>query len=164
MGRIVSCYLEKSELQFNNVATGTSSHDFDKTWGWGFGPQGSLHSFMCPSLDKYSVFGAHVKSVVGLLGAAEGILSVSSDYVRMHTRGGVPILTFRWLRSEISLIRKCAIQGEMSSLVTICQVTGWAQSSYGLPLMDVWPWTELAFNSCSVLWASHGLSFAWGPL
>ena len=95
MGRIVSCYLEKSEVKFYNDATGTSSHDFDKTWGWGFGPQGSLHSFMCPSLDKYSVFGAHVKSVVGLLGAAEGILSVSSDYVRMHTRGGVPILTFR---------------------------------------------------------------------
>lgn len=124
MGRIVSCNLEKSEVQVNNDATGTSSHGFDKTWEWGFGPQGSLHSFMCPSLDKYSVFGAHVKSVVGLLGAAEGILSVSSDYVRMHTRGGVPILTFRWLRSEIFLIRKCAIQVEMSSLVTICQVTG----------------------------------------
>jgi len=57
--------------------------------------QGSLHSFICPTLDKYSVFGAHPSAVVGLLGAAEGILSVCSEYIRMHTRGGVSMLSFR---------------------------------------------------------------------
>ncbi|KAG0613820.1 hypothetical protein M758_6G131500 [Ceratodon purpureus] len=62
---------------------------------WTASSTGSLHSFICPTLDKYSVFGAHPSAVVGLLGAAEGILSVSSEYVRMHSRGGVSMLSFR---------------------------------------------------------------------
>lgn len=64
---------------------------------WTASSAGSLHSFICPTLDKYSFFGAHPSAVVGLLGAAEGILSVSSEYVRMHTRGGVSLMSFRWL-------------------------------------------------------------------
>nr|XP_024386798.1 PAN2-PAN3 deadenylation complex catalytic subunit Pan2-like isoform X3 [Physcomitrium patens] len=61
---------------------------------WTASSAGSLHSFICPTLDKYSFFGAHPSAVVGLLGAAEGILSVSSEYVRMHTRGGVSLMSF----------------------------------------------------------------------
>ncbi len=57
--------------------------------------QGSLHSYLCPSLEKYTVFGAHSTAVIGLLAAAEGIVSLSSSCVRMHTRGGLSILNFR---------------------------------------------------------------------
>jgi hypothetical protein len=57
--------------------------------------QGSLHSYLCPSLEKYTVFGAHSTAVIGLLAAAEGIVSLSSGCVRMHTRGGLSILNFR---------------------------------------------------------------------
>ncbi|GBG65163.1 hypothetical protein CBR_g49959 [Chara braunii] len=35
------------------------------------------------------------RCIVGLLSAAEGIVSVSSEAIRMHTRGGLPMLNFR---------------------------------------------------------------------
>jgi hypothetical protein len=62
---------------------------------WTASSTGSLHSYLCPSLEKYTVFGAHSTAVIGLLAAAEGIVSLSSGCVRMHTRGGLSILNFR---------------------------------------------------------------------
>ncbi|KAH9536486.1 hypothetical protein CY35_16G002500 [Sphagnum magellanicum] len=62
---------------------------------WTASSTGSLHSYLCPSLEKYTVFGAHSTAVLGLLAAAEGIVSLSSGCVRMHTRGGLSILNFR---------------------------------------------------------------------
>lgn len=78
--------------------------DLWSCWGVLDLEQGSVHSYICPSLDKYSAFGAHATSIVGLLATAEGILSVSSNCVRMHTKGGVPFLTFRLVCNCQSLL------------------------------------------------------------
>lgn len=59
--------------------------------------QGCVQASLCPGLERYTVWSSFPVGhpVVGLLPAAAGVLSASSNTLRMHTRGGVPLLRMR---------------------------------------------------------------------
>eukprot|EP00897_Mesotaenium_endlicherianum_P000236 jgi/Mesen1/10212/ME000077S09547 len=65
---------------------------------------GSVQAYGCPALSQYAVFSAHAGPVVGLLSAPQGILSASAPALRLHSRGGLPLLTLRDSGGDVQCI------------------------------------------------------------
>eukprot|EP00271_Cylindrocystis_brebissonii_P019200 TRINITY_DN5748_c0_g1_i5.p1 TRINITY_DN5748_c0_g1~~TRINITY_DN5748_c0_g1_i5.p1 ORF type:complete len:602 (-),score=103.63 TRINITY_DN5748_c0_g1_i5:18-1823(-) len=57
---------------------------------------GAVQGFLCPSLERYSVWQAHVEPVVGLLSALQGPLSASADCIQLAAPGGFTLFRHRW--------------------------------------------------------------------
>lgn len=62
---------------------------------WVVPPKGRLVSYMSPGLETYSAFRAHKSAVRQLQVDPSGILSISTDTIRHHSRGGLPGFAYR---------------------------------------------------------------------
>jgi len=56
---------------------------------------GYLHTLTCPSMERYSSVAAHNSRVQDMVATPAGVLSVSSSMLRLHTVGGLPVLTYQ---------------------------------------------------------------------
>lgn len=70
--------------------------------------QGRVVSYLSPGMERYSAFHAHNSPVRQLHADQAGIISISSDTVRHHTRGGLLNFSYRSYRCpHLMLHNKC---------------------------------------------------------
>mmetsp|Transcript_18769 Transcript_18769/g.48144 ORF Transcript_18769/g.48144 Transcript_18769/m.48144 type:complete len:1322 (+) Transcript_18769:261-4226(+) len=77
--------------------------------------RGGIHSYVCPSMDRYTSVTGHTHRVQAMAATPGGVLSISANRLRLHSSGGLPLLSYTAPAEEEGLTDMLSCEVDMAA-------------------------------------------------